>query len=275
MIRLAGRVRIGSAQAENLVLNQGVERLLVGERLWDMITHCAVGTGERATKAHHKGLQSEMLAEVEVTKSEKFEDGELILSAVAKFPGPLYGVRELGWKDSKGYWNRILSEQLLGVSAGIDVDADETLEVKFDLVVGLVQKAYPIECAFGDTLYSGKVVEIARDNPLAWSLAGKGANQGFGYWGNAVCLVGADGTEEVIEAELVEYQKGSFRRELKIELEASSGNFEGGLKALKFGTSQKGWRNAHWLWQVVFDNPIPKSDNSKAWFNLTWGVLRG
>ena len=280
MIEVSGKVTIEGSSGMNLVLNQGIERLLAGERLWDMLQVCSLGRSGKRSRVTMEGLDDPMGVSALCTKEEFFDNGSgmFIIKVKAEFPGALSGVREIAWGDGKGSWNRITSDKIEGFPASLDIEADETLTVELEIALAQVKKPYKFYVDFAGKDIKAQVVPVGLGNKLAWSAEGVGSNKGFGYWGTGVGLQ-YKGEEVPIQASvqgiLEPYQEGSFVRSLRVNLGSEEGNSEKELEAVYFGTSQEGTRNIHWLWKLEFLEPFVKSSKSKLWLNLGWGLLRG
>lgn len=280
MLEVKGKVFIGEYQGDNMVLDCGIERLLAGERLWDIIQECSIGSGSRETRSYHEGLEEPLGITVPVIK-EEFFDNELqsfIIRVKARFQGELSGVREFAWGDSKGCWNRLPLTKLQGHRGRIDTGADEYLDVTLELSVGMTKVEYPVEVLFDGVALQGKIEPVGLGNKLAWSAEGIGSNRGLGYWGTAVGLASeGEGAPLVAQAHgrLEEYKEGDYCRTMKLELGAEEGNLPEGIKYIYFGTSHEGSKNVGWLWRLVFLETFEKSKSAKLWLEFTWSVLRG
>lgn len=285
MLEVSGKVRVKvkglEGHGKNLVLNGGVEKLLAGTRVWHMLEWAQLGTGTRATRPHHEGLEAPEGSPVRLSSKEEFFDKELgaiIIRCSAEFQGPLQGISEIGWGSEHGFWNRITTEQLEGVPASISIEGDETLQVQLDVQIRLTKKPVNVNVLFEGKPIAARIQAEGLGNPLAWSAKGIGANKGLGYWGTAI---GIQGTEEdaprdaELVGELLPYGEGDFSRKLKVVLGPKDGNKAGGIKAIYFGTSHEGTRNVGWLWRLEFLEPFNKTVNSKLWLELGWGIVRG
>lgn len=274
MLKVSGKVWLGSHAGFNLVLDSGKERFLQGERIWDMLKWLWYGVGKQESKAFHTQLQSPLGKVPVEDKTERFdlEQNCFIIECKAKVPGPLQEIAEFGWGDESGLWNRITTDKLEGVPGTICLDEDEILEVVLQIVfeLGEPQEAQVI---WDGVPRSGQVLPVGKGNKLAWSGQGLGANKGLGVWGTGIGIEfeGQGKPRDAFkQGNLTEYQVGSKVRFLEVILNPDEAC--GKIVGIYFGTSMEGSKNLEWLWKLALPEGLEKTAQSKLKLKFGWSL---